>query len=297
MSKYFYGLKKKTFDSRDEYYHFNKFFKKVEKVPDTIDLESNMPAVNDQGNLGSCTWNSTPEAMEYYVISGSLVPTPNPIPPSPSNNSCLTSFLSFLFPKKKELKDANNYTPLSRLFGYYLTRELEGTVNQDSGCELRDCMKIAQQGVCAESFWPYDISKYAVKPSQEAYNNIFWKISTYHTLSDPNNIGTNNLQNIYQALALGNPIIFGFTVYSSFESDQVATTGIMPMPQYGEEILGGHAVVCIGCEPGYLKIRNSWGTNWGLPKNPGDFLMPIQYLSHFDQDGNLSVSDLWVIQS
>jgi precorrin-6B methylase 1 len=31
-------------------------------------------------------------------------------------------------------------------------------------------------------------------------------------------------------LAEGDPFVFGFTVYDSFESDVVATTGNMPMP-------------------------------------------------------------------
>jgi len=35
-------------------------------------------------------------------------------------------------------------------------------------------------------------------------------------------------------VAAGYPFVFGFTVYESFESEQVAQTGIVPMPGSGE---------------------------------------------------------------
>lgn len=38
-------------------------------------------------------------------------------------------------------------------------------------------------------------------------------------------------------------LVFGFTVYQSFESDQVAQTSHAPMPQPGEQVIGGHAVL------------------------------------------------------
>ena len=42
------------------------------------------------------------------------------------------------------------------------------------------------------------------------------------------------------------PVVFGFTVYESFESEAVAKTGRMPMPASDEKALGGHAVLCVG---------------------------------------------------
>ncbi|MGC2270214.1 MAG: hypothetical protein WA608_25755 [Candidatus Acidiferrales bacterium] len=47
-------------------------------------------------------------------------------------------------------------------------------------------------------------------------------------------------------LASGCPFVFGFTVYESFESPQVAQTGVAPMPAAGEKVLGGHAVLALG---------------------------------------------------
>jgi C1A family cysteine protease len=71
---------------------------------------------------------------------------------------------------------------------------------------------------------------------------------------------------------------FGFTVYESFESAEVAKTGIVPMPDRGEKVLGGHEVLMVGYlkdEPNYALVRNSWGTGWALD---GYFLFPWAYV-------------------
>ena len=55
-----------------------------------------------------------------------------------------------------------------------------------------------------------------------------------------------NLDQIKACLILGFPIAFGFIVYESFESDQVTTSGFVPMPKPNEKVLGGHAVAIVG---------------------------------------------------
>jgi len=77
------------------------------------------------------------------------------------------------------------------------------------------------------------------------------------------------------------PVIFGFCVYSSFEGDQVAQTGVMPMPAPNEQVLGGHCVVAVGYDDmkQMVTVRNSWGTGWG---QSGYFEMPYAFI--FDPD-------------
>ena len=98
-----------------------------------------------------------------------------------------------------------------------------------------------------------------------------------------------------QALAHGFPVVFGFTVYDSFESNAVAATGMMPYPNtITEQVLGGHCVCLVGYDDtpgsptnGYFICRNSWGTDWG---DHGYFYMPYQVI----QNTNMS-SDFWII--
>jgi C1A family cysteine protease len=91
-------------------------------------------------------------------------------------------------------------------------------------------------------------------------------------------------------LASGYPFVFGFTVYESFENQQVAQTGHAPMPTPNEQVLGGHAVMAVGYEDAHhwFIVRNSWGTGWGMQ---GYFTLPYAYLL----DTNLS-SDFWTIR-
>ena len=319
------GYKKSKPDSRDFDYHFNKYFKLAEKLPDSVNLEQYLPPTLDQGEAGSCVFNSGVLQQEFYQIFNPS-PVPNPVPPTPTPTptpdpmGCLTSFINALpglRAKNKSLakfvnaqpvlwqsilsetklsSSAASYTPLSRLFWYYIVRVLEGDVNQDGGAEPRDAWKLlAQNGICSEALWGYDLTKLYTKPSQNCYTAATWKITSYHTVSDPNGNIANELTNIQQALASNNVIQLGFTVYSSFMDDGwINSTGVMPIPASGEEVEGGHAVCVYGYDANYLYIRNSWGASWG--KFNGDFKMPISFLSHKDSDGTLSVSDLWVIQ-
>ena len=61
------------------------------------------------------------------------------------------------------------------------------------------------------------------------------------------NYATGLLYNlIQQPISSGYPFVVGFTVYDSFESNEVAKTGILPLPSPGEKVLGGHCVLVVG---------------------------------------------------
>ncbi len=92
-------------------------------------------------------------------------------------------------------------------------------------------------------------------------------------------------------IAAGFPFVFGFTVYDSFESQEVAQTGIVPMPSPGESVLGGHCVVAVGYDDSerHFIIRNSWGRGWG---QQGYCFMPYEYLM-----SRHLASDFWTIRS
>jgi C1A family cysteine protease len=98
-----------------------------------------------------------------------------------------------------------------------------------------------------------------------------------------------NLLQMKACLAAGSPIVLGFSVYTAFEGSLVAKTGVLNMPQKGEKLLGGHAVLCVGYvdKDKRFIVRNSWGTDWG---QDGYFTIPYDYFV----TGSLA-DDLWTI--
>jgi len=84
--------------------------------------------------------------------------------------------------------------------------------------------------------------------------------------------------------------VFGFSVYQSFESPQMAQSGHLSLPQPSEQMLGGHAVLAVGYDDAnqWFVVRNSWGDQWGMG---GYFTMPYPYLTQ----PNLS-RDFWTIR-
>ncbi len=242
-----YGWTPDLPDHRD--YMFTAVRRVVAKLPTSVDLRPSCPPVEDQGALGSCTGNAIAGALEFL-----------------------------------ELKDKLPLVDLSRLFIYYNERVMEHTVNSDSGAQIRDGIKsVAKQGVCSEAKWPYDIKKFAAKPTPACY-----KEALKHCISQYQRLST--LDDMRSTLASGYPFVFGFTVYESFESQDVAKTGVVPMPQKSERMLGGHAVVGVGYDDAQKRfiVRNSWGTDWGMQ---GYFTIPYDYLSN----PHLA-SDFWVVQ-
>jgi len=180
---------------------------------------------------------------------------------------------------------AGKMIDVSRLFIYYEERVLINTVNYDSGAYIRDGIKVVnKKGACLESVWPYMISRYRTKPSTAAYNDALRrKANAYQKCA--------NFTAVKQALAQGFPVVVGFDVYESFETQAVANTGVMPYPQAGEQLLGGHAVALVGYNDTTQRFiaRNSWGTGWG---DRGYFYMPYQVI----QNTNMS-DDFWIITS
>lgn len=243
QKKYNYGWKRDYYDHRDHVHNFE-----IKHTDKNIDLIENIDIeVYDQGNLGSCTANGIGFCYEYdeYIQN-----------------------------------EGNKFRP-SRLFIYYNEREMEGSINEDSGAQIRDGIKsINIIGVCSEKDWDYNIDKFTVKPSDECY-----EFATHHKSVCYRRV-IQNIEQLNEALHNGFPIVFGFAVFESFESEIVATTGIVPMPNFFEKMLGGHCVVIVGIdhEKKLFKIRNSWGDKWGdngYCYFPFDFIINQEYCSDF----------------
>ena len=180
-------------------------------------------------------------------------------------------------------RQGENFIAPSRLFIYYNERAMEGTVQSDAGASIRDGIKsVKNQGDCREKQWPYDIKKFAVKPAVRCYTDAK-KYEAVKYLRVEAAIAP-----LKKALS-ERPVVFGFTVYESFEGGAVAKTGIVPMPKISESVLGGHAVCAVGYDDQKQMVicRNSWGAAWG---DKGYFHLPYKYFT------SKLTSDYWQIQ-
>ncbi|MGZ3834935.1 MAG: C1 family peptidase, partial [Mucilaginibacter sp.] len=216
----------------------------------SVDLTADCPSVYDQGELNSCTANAIAGAFEFELM---------------------------------KQNDAD-FMP-SRLFIYYNERVIENTVRYDSGASNRDGLNtISQQGTCSEDTWPYNISEFAQKPYESCYQSALQNIATsYYSVPQ-------DLDQMRSCLADGYPFIFGFTVYESFDGQQVRQTGVVNLPGAEESVIGAHAVLAVGYndEQSRFIVRNSWGSDWGMN---GYFTMPYEYLLN-----NKLCSDFWTIR-
>jgi len=237
-------------DHRDFMYRDKRFKIERVKLPPKFSVDHADPPIWDQGSLGSCTSHGIAAALEFDRI-------------------------------KQKLKV---FTP-SRLFIYYNERLIEGSVNEDAGAEIRDGIKsVASHGYAEEYLWPYDISKFTIKPNQQVYQNAQkFKALSYFRLNNGNLIA------LKTCIAAGYPFVFGCTLYDSFYQADM-NKGIVPMPGM-EEPIGGHCMLAVGYDDATERfmIRNSWGTGVG---DKGYYYMPYKYLTNT----NLS-DDFWTIRS
>lgn len=239
-----YGWRPDLPDKRDRYHAPRDVMPST--LPRKVDLSPVMPPCWDQLDLGSCT---------AFAIGGALA-------------------------YEHALRE-EHFTP-SFLQLYYAERELEGAVQIDGGAYIRDGAKVAaQQGMAPSSLWPYQPSRFAVKPSKQARKAALdHRVTSYARVRQRSG-------DLRSTLAGGDTIVFGVTVYESFEAPR---NGIIPMPRPHEELLGGHAILLVGYDDDsqLFKFRNSWGTSWG---EHGYAYLPYEYV--LDED---LAADFWVLK-
>jgi C1A family cysteine protease len=223
-------------------------------VRDEVDPRGEyMTPVYDQLQLGSCTANAVAAAID----AARIVDGQQPIYPA-------------------------------RLGIYWLERFIEHVApTRDSGAMGRDGFKAARNyGVLPESDLPYTDDKSSPAFTSDPRQNPKWA-SDHWQLGDKYKSVPRSLATFKRVLSNRQTIAFGFRVPSSFESAEMAQTGIMAAPDENDLTNDGHEVLAVGylrSEPHYCLVRNSWGTGWGID---GYFLMPWTWLLEPGLTGDL----------
>jgi hypothetical protein len=222
-------------------------------LPTVVDLRPWAGPIKNQGNLGSCTGHAFAEAVEWI-----------------------------------HRKYLNKQPILSPLYVYAKELIADGNFpNDDGSTGTTGCHVVIANGVCEDSLYP-DASLTIQTPTAAMDENAKqYSMGAYHGLT-----GSQVVQSVIGDPAPW-PVEMGFTVYASFESDQVAATGIYTPDPSTEQVVGGHEVLVVGCDlgtvatlrpqtcpPAFL-VLNSWG-DWGW--GHGYFWAPTSVLDASDTD-------------
>jgi hypothetical protein len=160
----------------------------------------------------------------------------------------------------------------------------DGSFPHDEGAMPRTgCQVLTAKGCCETALYPYVAGTLTAPTAAQSQNALKYKTGAYHRIV--------TLSDFLGCLADATPwlVTVGFTVYESFMSQQVEDTGIMPVPQPGEEQQGGHEVLCLGYDmtKQLALMQNSWGDGWG---QRGYFWMPFRVIQSAE-------TDLWMVHT
>jgi C1A family cysteine protease len=217
-------------------------------LPESVlDLEQSFSPVEDQQTLGSCTAQAGVGLVEYF-----------------------------------ERRAFGRHMDASRLFLYKATRNLMQR-DGDTGAFLRTTMgALVLFGVPPEEYYPYDAARFDEEPPAFCYAFAQnYQSIDYYRLDASGSPSEELLHRIKTNIASKLPSMFGFSVYDSISDAD--DTGEIPYPDRSERLVGGHAVIAmgyddqkkIGNEQGALRIRNSWGAQWG---DNGYGWLPYRYV-------------------
>lgn len=194
-------------------------------VPTEYDCEPTSVAIQNQGNLGSCTGFACTGAQQHAM--------------------------------KQVGRDPGR---LSEMLQYQLELIRAGQFGHDMGSTISTGYIIMEAyGVAPAAMWDYQMKRFRVRPPQSVL-----QAAAKHKLDKQQAVKVQQTVQAIKAVVSSNRLVtFGFEVPTSFMD--VKADGMWKGPQAGDKIEGGHAVNVAGYSDllQAFKVRNSWGTGWG----------------------------------
>jgi len=200
-----------------------------------------------------------------------------------SEGSCSAfSYLEFRRALLAQAGLVGNWIDPSEQAQYYEERKMENiAISEDSGASLEDALYVGEQfGVLPSQSDPYTSETFEIEPPSKD-----WDVLLKLNPKQVQKINSDNvLSDIIDALNNNHPIYAGITIFGELESEEVANTGILTMPNSNSQEMGGHAVVFCGLDNNakMILVRNSWSKNWGIKDQgfEGCFWMPFDYVQY-----------------
>ena len=229
-------------------------------TPEAATTEPYQPVIIDQGQEGSCTACGSTRAglatMKFADRDGTWCP--------------------------------GEYASIAA--EYFWTREVMGTVNQDSGATVRGAvMTLVRRGMVRASAWPYVPENFAVKPPADVEEEALMHQAVRVRRLGASGRGRVDVLQVHDAIARGLCVVFGMALHESFE--HVGPNGMVPIPGPREQVIGGHCMVVTAYDQSidrpWEKVANSWGKDWG---RSGYCFIDAD---HFKREA----SDAWVVET
>jgi C1A family cysteine protease len=258
LKKYKLNYQFEARDPKEKVFRLTPFFRRGVQLPEKWDLRDKLPeplTVLDQLHHGTCVIHTIAHSLTF--VGGIQRSDADPINDLPES-----------------------FSP-SRMFIYWNARKKAGLpLDEDTGVGIRDAYHaVSDWSACEEHLWPYDEEHMYKEPTPETY-----KAADAH----PNFSSIGLSQDPYAlklCLYQGYPVSIGLQLYDSFMSEEVAATGIVPLPDVEKETcLGGHAMTLIGWDNNkegesddVFLVLNSWGDKWG---KDGVCRIPVSYICH-----------------
>ena len=195
-------------------------------LPEKVDLSNRMPAVGDQGQLGSCgAWAVAYAARSYYTETQ----------------------------ESRDIRKPSNLP--SPNYVYHLSRP----GNCDNGTNVDRVVAVLKQGSLSLADFPYTDACVPPAPASVVAQAHDFRVRGYSQV----NIGRPD--DIRGQLAQGNPVIIRFFVSTAFEKLRNATTFTEPAPPPGDKLTGWHFITLVGYDEHRQAFRliNSWSARWG----------------------------------